>query len=172
MSYQKQTWDTTSYVNPTRMNHIENGIADECVQKSGDTMSGTLQLGDSSARGELRIMGNDKTHYGSFYNSSAEALTGNRRYSLPNKEGTIALKSDFASGIATCPYSSTYYCIGSVTVPSTIQAVVANVVSSTDVRIDALHTRVQQLSSTSWQIIVVGVEFAQGASCDVAWIAY
>ena len=26
MSYNKQTWDTTSYVNPTRMNHIENGI--------------------------------------------------------------------------------------------------------------------------------------------------
>ena len=27
MAYSKQTWDTTSYVNPTRMNHIENGIA-------------------------------------------------------------------------------------------------------------------------------------------------
>ena len=24
--YSKQTWDTNSYVNPTRMNHIENGI--------------------------------------------------------------------------------------------------------------------------------------------------
>ena len=28
MSYSKQTWDTTSYVNPTRMNHIEDGIKD------------------------------------------------------------------------------------------------------------------------------------------------
>ena len=27
MAYTKQTWDTTSYVNPTRMNHIEDGIA-------------------------------------------------------------------------------------------------------------------------------------------------
>lgn len=27
MAYSKQTWDTTSYVNPTRMNHIEDGIA-------------------------------------------------------------------------------------------------------------------------------------------------
>lgn len=27
MAYDKQTWDTTSYVNPTRMNHIEDGIA-------------------------------------------------------------------------------------------------------------------------------------------------
>ena len=26
MAYTKQTWDTTSYVNPTRMNHIEDGI--------------------------------------------------------------------------------------------------------------------------------------------------
>lgn len=28
MAYSKQTWDTTSYVNPTRMNHIEDGIED------------------------------------------------------------------------------------------------------------------------------------------------
>ena len=28
MSYSKQTWDTTSYVNPTRMNYIEQGIYD------------------------------------------------------------------------------------------------------------------------------------------------
>ena len=27
MAYSKQTWDTISYVNPTRMNHIEDGIA-------------------------------------------------------------------------------------------------------------------------------------------------
>ena len=27
MAYDKQTWDTTSYVNPTRMNHMEDGIA-------------------------------------------------------------------------------------------------------------------------------------------------
>lgn len=28
MAYSKQTWDTNSYVNPTRMNHIEQGIYD------------------------------------------------------------------------------------------------------------------------------------------------
>ena len=27
MAYSKQTWNTTSYVTPTRMNHIEEGIA-------------------------------------------------------------------------------------------------------------------------------------------------
>lgn len=26
MAYEKQTWDTTSFVNPTRLNHIEDGI--------------------------------------------------------------------------------------------------------------------------------------------------
>lgn len=26
MAYEKQTWNTNSFVNPTRMNHIENGI--------------------------------------------------------------------------------------------------------------------------------------------------
>ena len=28
MAYTKQTWDTTSIFNPTRMNHIEDGIAE------------------------------------------------------------------------------------------------------------------------------------------------
>ena len=28
MAYSKQTWDTTSFVNPTRMNYIEQGIYD------------------------------------------------------------------------------------------------------------------------------------------------
>lgn len=35
MAYSKQTWDTTSYVNPTRMNHIEDGI------ESASTATGT-----------------------------------------------------------------------------------------------------------------------------------
>ncbi len=34
MAYSKQTWDTTSYVNPTRMNHIEDGI--ETAQNTAD----------------------------------------------------------------------------------------------------------------------------------------
>lgn len=35
MAYSKQTWDTTSYVNPTRMNHIEDGI-EEADSKTAD----------------------------------------------------------------------------------------------------------------------------------------
>ena len=32
MAYSKQTWDTTSYVNPTRMNHMEEGIYDNSIE--------------------------------------------------------------------------------------------------------------------------------------------
>lgn len=35
MSYTKQTWDTTSYVNPTRMNHIEDGIKENSDNING-----------------------------------------------------------------------------------------------------------------------------------------
>lgn len=47
MAYSKQTWDTTSYVNPTRMNHIEQGIYDveqeitTSWSASGDTCTDT-----------------------------------------------------------------------------------------------------------------------------------
>ena len=36
MAYSKQTWDTTSYVNPTRMNHIEQGIYDNSTDISNN----------------------------------------------------------------------------------------------------------------------------------------
>lgn len=34
--YSKQTWDTTSFVNPTRMNHIEEGIYDATSLLNGN----------------------------------------------------------------------------------------------------------------------------------------
>lgn len=40
MAYSKQTWDTTSYVNPTRMNHIENGIESASTAAGTDYSSG------------------------------------------------------------------------------------------------------------------------------------
>lgn len=79
-------------------------IADGKIDKSGDTMSGTLQLGDSSTRGELKIIGNDKTHYGRFYNSSGVALSANRNYLLPDKSGTMALVEDFTPVNITSDY--------------------------------------------------------------------
>ena len=38
MVYSKQTWDTTSYVNPTRMNHIEDGIYDVSQRLDGSNV--------------------------------------------------------------------------------------------------------------------------------------
>ena len=58
MSYTKQTWDTTSYVNPTRMNHIEDGIeaaantadsAASAVIAESKTVWTNLTLGANSA---------------------------------------------------------------------------------------------------------------------------
>ena len=40
MAYSKQTWDTTSYVNPTRMNHIEQGIYDASTATGTEYSSG------------------------------------------------------------------------------------------------------------------------------------
>ncbi len=42
MAYSKQTWDTNSYVNPTRMNHIEDGIESATLKREriGFSLSG------------------------------------------------------------------------------------------------------------------------------------
>ena len=40
MAYSKQTWDTNSYVNPTRMNHIEQGIYDASTATGTEYSSG------------------------------------------------------------------------------------------------------------------------------------
>lgn len=40
MAYSKQTWDTTSYVNPTRMNHIEQGVYDASTATGTEYSSG------------------------------------------------------------------------------------------------------------------------------------
>lgn len=47
MAYSKQTWDTTSYVNPTRMNHIEEGIENADLTNKGiiiPNKTGTMAL--------------------------------------------------------------------------------------------------------------------------------
>ena len=54
MAYSKQTWDTTSYVNPTRMNHIEDGIESASSVAEGklspiiDNLVGNAYLPDSN----------------------------------------------------------------------------------------------------------------------------
>ena len=51
MAYSKQTWDTTSYVNPTRMNHIEDGI------ESASTATGTEYSSGVSVKQKIDSMG-------------------------------------------------------------------------------------------------------------------
>ena len=50
MAYSKQTWDTTSYVNPTRMNHIEQGIYDvaEVISKLETGQSNSITINANS----------------------------------------------------------------------------------------------------------------------------
>lgn len=53
MAYSKQTWDTSSYVNPTRMNHIESGI--EEVSNAIDNLDATHIPYDSNTSVKEKI---------------------------------------------------------------------------------------------------------------------
>ena len=81
MAYSKQTWDTTSYVNPTRMNHMEDGI------ESADFSNG------GSITGTLNITGNEQIYRDSnrvnIYPSTD--LSGNRDFILPDRSGIAAV---------------------------------------------------------------------------------
>ena len=48
MAYSKQTWDTTSYVNPTRMNHIEDGIADNSFESDSNANGYYMKFADGT----------------------------------------------------------------------------------------------------------------------------
>ncbi len=50
MAYSKQTWDASSYVNPTRMNHIEDGI------ESASTATGTEYSSGVSVKDKIDAM--------------------------------------------------------------------------------------------------------------------
>lgn len=136
MAYSKQTWDTTSYVNPTRMNHIEDGIATADLT-SGGTIVGNLtvnaQNGTTSAEGRSRLLvgndiasGTDGNSYGmlTLYAkntrhiniSAVDSPTDSRNIYLPDKNGTLALKewtllgsvTSGGSGIDVNNYSELY----------------------------------------------------------------
>ena len=115
MAYSKQTWDTTSYVNPTRMNHIEDGI-DAIDLTSGGTINGnlnldnpspttsnydsTLTLGNSTAEGTVGnsrglLMLYSKTEYPALLYS--DTLTATRYLRLPNKSGLLATDNDIVN---------------------------------------------------------------------------
>lgn len=100
MSYSKQTWDTTSYVNPTRMNHIEDGI-DGALPKDGGTMTGDLTLGKASTA--LKIRGSGSR----YINITSSAQGSDKDIVLPNKSGTLALTDDKISTFPITPVNDT-----------------------------------------------------------------
>ena len=75
MAYSKQTWDTTSYVNPTRMNHIEDGI--EAVD--GKTAS---DIAYSSSRTIKNML--DSTFVSVTPNQSDVTIKTNKSYRMGN----------------------------------------------------------------------------------------
>ena len=48
MAYSKQTWDTTSVFNPTRMNHMEQGIEDASIFEQIDSIEYTETVNAST----------------------------------------------------------------------------------------------------------------------------
>ena len=72
MAYSKQTWDTTSYVNPTRMNHIEDGIADSASGEWTlvDSKTGTDSISLPSGFRELLVFVHQTNDYSISYSFS------------------------------------------------------------------------------------------------------
>lgn len=57
MAYEKQQWDTTSFVNPTRMNHIEEGIkanSDEVTSLNNDLANTKKDVSDLNSNLSLK----------------------------------------------------------------------------------------------------------------------
>lgn len=48
MAYSKQTWDTSSHVDPTRMNHIEDGIADNSFESGSNDNGRWIKFTDGT----------------------------------------------------------------------------------------------------------------------------
>ena len=81
MAYNKQTWDTTSYVNPTRMNHIEDGIAEveqEIDQKIADVETISFASSVFADNSKIKVRRNGKVIKISF--SGAQLSTNVSRY--------------------------------------------------------------------------------------------
>ena len=111
MAYSKQTWDTTSYVNPTRMNHIEDGIKSVDLTEGGSVHGNLavvkpstttaeqitwIQLGNNTATGSVGNATGKIALYGDKTSSvilqAVENMTsGSKTIKFPDKDGTVAL---------------------------------------------------------------------------------
>lgn len=96
-------------------------VQDECVRKTGDTMTGDLTLGKAGTA--LKIRGS-----GSRYHNITSAATGsNKDIVLPNKSGTVALVGDdvYVSSTVVKKFLSLW--MASFSVTGLVQAIIDNV---------------------------------------------
>ena len=110
MAYTKQTWDTTSYVNPTRMNHIEDGI------KNVDNVAGKVEQTPASDNKSYRILvsgtnndtaetSNAKKALGFTYNPSGAYTQIIRKHTEESAQSaTFDLGNNVASGSDNATY--------------------------------------------------------------------
>lgn len=139
MAYDKQTWDTNSYVTPTRMNHIENGIegadltsggniAGDLVVNGNTTIArdgryGVLAIGKGGANEQGILQLFDKNnHYANV--SPVDQLGANRELRLPPKDGVLmtsndgvpltSMSSDSASATFQCNSQTMYLVVAGV----------------------------------------------------------
>ena len=118
--YVKTNWNTNSYVNPTLMNHIEQGIYDADLREGG-TIEGNLNIKPSNTFGVISLgKGSNSSEYGivQMFDDASHWLnllpshqTDNRNILFPDKSGTVALKSDLLY-----PANTTIRVFGSFTV--------------------------------------------------------
>ena len=97
MAYSKQTWDTTSYVNPTRMNHIEQGIYDASTATGTEYSSGVSvkdKIDEVASSGPKTVYNenNDQIKSYTFSDWSTYLVTIQKGGSLPS----LALMSKMA----------------------------------------------------------------------------
>lgn len=96
-------------------------VQDECVRKTGDTMTGDLTL--SKAATVFKIRGS-----GSRYHNITSAATGsNKDIVLPNKSGTVALVGDdvYVSSTVVKKFLSLW--MASFSITGLVQAIIDNV---------------------------------------------
>lgn len=100
MAYSKQTWDTTSYVNPTRMNHIEQGIYDGSV-KADKTDS--IGVSVTAAQSDVTISVNKSVRIGNmlFLNVKGTSTNAHAQQVLfqINGAGSSFSCADFTFGV-------------------------------------------------------------------------
>lgn len=86
MAYSKQTWDTSSYVNPTRMNHIEDGI------ESASTATGTAYDSNTSVKDKIDSKANSSDFVGLKVIHRAES----------NQLETVYIDANYHTYLVTC----------------------------------------------------------------------